>query len=135
MLLDGKRALLPCSGEVTVRQRRSLSAGGMGTIRPLEYFRASSTCPKCSGQVKGSRALNSVRMTVEWDERKAAANLKKHRVAFEDAATVFRRSARNNISGSGPLAGGAQGDHRRLYNEEARGVRFPLRTRGTDSDH
>ena len=28
-------------------------------------------------------------MTVEWDERKAAANLKKHRVAFEDAATVF----------------------------------------------
>jgi uncharacterized protein len=28
-------------------------------------------------------------MTVEWDQRKAAANLKKHRVAFEDAATVF----------------------------------------------
>ena len=28
-------------------------------------------------------------MTVEWDARKAAANLKKHRVAFEDAATVF----------------------------------------------
>jgi uncharacterized DUF497 family protein len=28
-------------------------------------------------------------MTVEWDERKAVANLKKHRVAFEDAATVF----------------------------------------------
>ena len=28
-------------------------------------------------------------MTFEWDARKAAANLKKHRVAFEDAATVF----------------------------------------------
>ena len=28
-------------------------------------------------------------MTVEWDRRKAAANLKKHRVRFEDAATVF----------------------------------------------
>jgi hypothetical protein len=28
-------------------------------------------------------------MTLEWDARKAAANLKKHRVAFEDAATVF----------------------------------------------
>jgi uncharacterized protein len=25
----------------------------------------------------------------EWDARKAAANLEKHRVAFEDAATVF----------------------------------------------
>jgi uncharacterized DUF497 family protein len=25
----------------------------------------------------------------EWDARKAAANLKKHRVRFEDAATVF----------------------------------------------
>lgn len=29
-------------------------------------------------------------MIFEWDERKAAANLKKHKVAFEDAATVFR---------------------------------------------
>jgi uncharacterized DUF497 family protein len=28
-------------------------------------------------------------MTVEWDDRKAAANLRKHRVSFEDAATVF----------------------------------------------
>jgi uncharacterized DUF497 family protein len=25
----------------------------------------------------------------EWDARNAAANLKKHRIAFEDAATVF----------------------------------------------
>ena len=28
-------------------------------------------------------------MTFEWDAHKAAANLKKHKVAFEDAATVF----------------------------------------------
>ena len=28
-------------------------------------------------------------MTLEWDAHKAEANLKKHRVAFEDAATVF----------------------------------------------
>jgi uncharacterized DUF497 family protein len=28
-------------------------------------------------------------VTFEWSARKAAANLKKHRVAFEDAATVF----------------------------------------------
>lgn len=25
----------------------------------------------------------------EWDEKKAAANLKKHRISFEEAATVF----------------------------------------------
>lgn len=28
-------------------------------------------------------------MTFEWDARKAAANLRKHDLAFEDAATVF----------------------------------------------
>ena len=28
-------------------------------------------------------------MTFEWDARKAAANRKKHRLSFEDAATVF----------------------------------------------
>ena len=28
-------------------------------------------------------------MTFEWDARKATANLKKHRVDFEDAGTVF----------------------------------------------
>jgi uncharacterized DUF497 family protein len=28
-------------------------------------------------------------MTFEWDERKAAANFKKHHVAFEEAASVF----------------------------------------------
>ena len=28
----------------------------------------------------------------DWDDRKAAANLKKHRVSFEEAATVFSSS-------------------------------------------
>jgi len=28
-------------------------------------------------------------VTFEWDDGKAEANLKKHRVAFEDASTVF----------------------------------------------
>jgi uncharacterized DUF497 family protein len=28
-------------------------------------------------------------VTVEWDARKAATNLRSHRVSFEDAATVF----------------------------------------------
>ncbi|MBV9742456.1 MAG: BrnT family toxin [Acidobacteriia bacterium] len=28
-------------------------------------------------------------MTFEWDARKAAANLKKHQISFQDAATVF----------------------------------------------
>jgi uncharacterized protein len=28
-------------------------------------------------------------MEFEWDERKAAANAKKHRVSFQEAATVF----------------------------------------------
>lgn len=66
-------------------------------------------------------------MTVEWDERKAAANLKKHRIAFEDAATVFLD----------PLAitfpdpdHSAAGNHSRLYDKEACSVHFPLRTRG-----
>jgi hypothetical protein len=35
------------------------------------------------------RAKLWLEMTIEWNKRKAAANLKKHRVAFEDAATVF----------------------------------------------
>jgi len=29
-------------------------------------------------------------VTVEWNLRKAAANLRKHRLSFDEAATVFR---------------------------------------------
>jgi uncharacterized DUF497 family protein len=32
-------------------------------------------------------------VTYEWDPTKAAANVKKHRVSFEEAATVFRDPA------------------------------------------
>lgn len=32
-------------------------------------------------------------MRFDWDERKAAANLAKHRVSFEEAATVFLSDA------------------------------------------
>lgn len=35
------------------------------------------------------RKVNFGDVTFEWDAQKAAANLRKHRVAFEDAATVF----------------------------------------------
>jgi uncharacterized DUF497 family protein len=31
-----------------------------------------------------------VGLTFTWDKKKAAANLRKHGVAFEEAATVFR---------------------------------------------
>jgi uncharacterized DUF497 family protein len=30
-------------------------------------------------------------MEFEWDPRKAAANVAKHKVSFEEAATVFKR--------------------------------------------
>ena len=33
--------------------------------------------------------LHFCSVTVEWNARKAAANLRKHRVSFEEAATVF----------------------------------------------
>lgn len=36
-------------------------------------------------------------MNFAWDPKKAAANLRKHGVAFEEAATVFR----DTLSGSG----------------------------------
>jgi uncharacterized protein len=36
-----------------------------------------------------ARGLDLGGVTFEWDARKAGTNLKKHRVAFEDAATVF----------------------------------------------
>ena len=36
-----------------------------------------------------SSELDSEDVTFEWDGRKSAANLKKHHVAFQDAATVF----------------------------------------------
>jgi len=57
-------------------------------------------------------------MEFEWDDRKAAANLKKHGVGFEEASTVFRD----------PLAAtGADPDHSL---DEQRWVTFGLSDRG-----
>lgn len=39
-------------------------------------------------------------MNFAWDPRKAAANLRKHGIAFEEAATVFRDTL--SVTGSDP---------------------------------
>jgi uncharacterized DUF497 family protein len=39
--------------------------------------------------MRGNGALNLGGVTVEWDARKAAANIKKHGVTFEEASSVF----------------------------------------------
>lgn len=39
-------------------------------------------------------------MDIVWDDRKAAANLKKHRVSFEEAGTVFMDAL--SITGADP---------------------------------
>jgi hypothetical protein len=36
----------------------------------------------------------------DWDPRKASANLKKHRVSFDEAATVFRHD--HSLTGEDP---------------------------------
>jgi uncharacterized DUF497 family protein len=57
-------------------------------------------------------------MNCEWDERKAAANLRKHGVSFEEACTVF----------FDPLAAtGADPDHAR---GEARWLTFGVSAAG-----
>ena len=33
-------------------------------------------------------------LTFEWDQKKAASNLRKHGVSFEEAATAWQRGAR-----------------------------------------
>ena len=58
-------------------------ASGCAKIRPFDRPSALSLCVRWSGE------LNLGGVTFEWDARKAAANLKQHRVAFEDASTVF----------------------------------------------
>jgi len=39
-------------------------------------------------------------MNIAWDTKKAAANLRKHAVAFEEAATIFRDTL--SVSGADP---------------------------------
>jgi uncharacterized DUF497 family protein len=74
-------------------------------------------------------------MTVEWDELKAAANLKKHRVAFEDAATVFLDPLARTFPD--PDHSPAESREITVGCTMKRLVVFvsPLRTRGADSDH
>ena len=65
-------------------------------------------------------------MTFEWDERKAAANFKKHHVAFEEAASVFL----NALAITFPDPDHSLEESREitlgLYNGRAAGVHFPL---------
>lgn len=44
--------------------------------------------PGCGSWRRGHQAYHWA-MKFEWDPRKAAANLEKHRVSFEEASTVF----------------------------------------------
>lgn len=64
------------------------SAGRTLAIRPA----ASRFCCYARGAVSTTRANDGLDLGVvifEWDPGKAATNLRKHRIAFEDAATVF----------------------------------------------
>lgn len=47
-------------------------------------------------------------MRFTWDARKAAANLRKHGVSFEEASTVFR----DTLSATGPDPDNSIGEHR-----------------------
>lgn len=42
-------------------------------------------------------------MLFEWDEEKADANLKKHKVSFKVATTAFSDPFFNRVRGSGPF--------------------------------
>jgi len=46
-----------------------------------------------------------MRLTFEWDPKKAASNLRKHNVSFEDAATVFGDPLSLTIHDSGHSSG------------------------------
>jgi len=79
-------------------------------------------------------------MVLEWDARKAVANLKKHRVAFEDAGTVFQDTLAITFpdpdhSLEEPFPGGTERDYDWPYNKRARGVCCALSACGTDSNY
>ena len=72
-------------------------------------------------------------MVYEWDAVKARANLRKHGVSFEEAATVFRD----------PLAwtfvdpdhsGGEERDHDRALSEATYLIRIALPAQGPDQN-
>jgi uncharacterized DUF497 family protein len=74
-------------------------------------------------------------VTFEWDARKADANFKKHRVTFEDAVAVFLDPLAMTYMDPDHTLRERREITIRLYDESASGVRFPLRTWQTDSDH
>src|ERR1017187_1776184 len=59
-----------------------------GRIGPTRIGRRRSSPVSCPG-TRESGGLKLAGVTFEWDPRKAAANFKKHGVAFEDASSVF----------------------------------------------
>src|ERR1035438_10611322 len=59
-----------------------------GRIGPTRIGRRRSSPASCPG-TRESGGLKLAGVTFEWDPRKAAANFKKHGVAFEDASSVF----------------------------------------------
>ena len=69
-------------------------------------------------------------MEVTWDPRKAAANLKKHRVSFEEASTVLADPL--SITGADPDHSAARSGGSRSVSQIAGGSwLFPTPTRTT----
>jgi uncharacterized DUF497 family protein len=75
------------------------------------------------------------KVTFEWDARKAAANLKKHKVAFEDAATVFRDPLATTFPDPDHLLNEHREIHHWPYNRRAADFRCPFRAGRKDPDH
>ena len=79
-----------------------------------------------------SRYAYSMHMDVEWDLAKAAANLKKHGISFEEASTALldpqalaQEDSSTRTSLVGCLLGGAQGRAcLRLFTRYAEGIAF-----------
>lgn len=61
------------------------------------------------GRADGRTARSYVRLCIskvvvefEWDERKARTNLRKHRIDFADAATMFQDDRAVTVAGDDP---------------------------------
>jgi uncharacterized DUF497 family protein len=76
-----------------------------------------------------------IEVTFEWDARKAAANLKKHKVTLEDAATVFL----DPFATTFPDPDHSRNEQREITightMEGHLSLRCSLRARREDSDH
>lgn len=65
-----------------------------GCLRKREESGAKAVLLKILLYEATKRSYNLYQMELEWDAKKAAQNLQKHGVSFEDAAHVFYDSAR-----------------------------------------